>query len=115
MHSSEASSLKIDLEQDAKRCGNCGFCETYQVLIYQKDMIRLKRAAEQILAATTGGPVLKSEHVLNLLCIAERFNRKKVYCHKEKAWTHLLDTACSLWRPREVEKQVTTSTPGQSS
>jgi hypothetical protein len=100
MRRSKGFPSRIDLKEDAKRCGDCGFCARYEVLISASDMARLKEASAQVLAAEPTGPILRSESVIDLLCFAKHLLYETVYCVKEKVWTRVLEPSCSFWRPR---------------
>jgi hypothetical protein len=70
-------------------------------MIYSKDAEMLKDAAKQILSAKPD-ILIKTEYVLPIISFLHTLMNEKVYCHKEKAWAHFLEPACSLWIPRPI-------------
>lgn len=103
MKPAETRLLKINLEKESKGCGTCKFCSRYEISLYGEDIATLQNAAKEILNAKPGGPLLRSEYVINVLTVFERLQREKVYCRQEHCWTHFLEPACALWQPRELE------------
>jgi len=114
MVSSGSHSVKIDLSESAKRCGNCEFCGRYEISLYSADMTRLQNAAKEILNAKPGGAFLRSEYVIDVLVVFERLHNEKVYCRQERCWVNLLEPACSLWQPRDIQTISDMSQPNSS-
>ena len=72
----------------------CGECAWIKWPIYSRKWAidRLHRAAD-----TGFIPLLKE---------ADTLRRRVCWCSRERCWVHLLDNACSLWKPAVIESKT---------
>lgn len=104
MKPAEGRFPKINLEKEAKRCGNCRFCGRNGIYIIAEDMEKLKTFCKEILSAKSLDPLVKPEPVINVLALCERLGKEKMYCQREHTWTHLLEPSCSFWQQRNLKQ-----------
>ena len=89
------------LSEIAKKCGNCVFCSRAEIFLPYADLNRLQNVARDVMSAKPGSVLLHSEGVIDVLTLLEHFQNEKVYCRRERCWTHFLDVACCFWQPRK--------------
>jgi len=94
-------SVTLDLEREARRCGNCRFCERIELFYENADLERLRIAAQHILETNPEKPMVKSDDIITLLAVHGKLALKKIYCYKEWAWVNLLELACAFWKPQD--------------
>jgi len=96
---------KVDIP---KKCGNCLFCSRCEIYLPGAGFSGLQNVARDILNAKPGPALLKSEKIIDMLVVLEKLQSEKVYCHRERCWTHFMDIACSFWQPRKNGNVPTT-------
>ena len=76
------SNIRMGNDEDIKICGSChwvkGPREWDLKFVYQSIQ----------------------EGFLKLIHMVDCFRKQKYWCAREKCWTHLLDSGCSLWEPK---------------
>ncbi len=91
--------LKIDLEKDSKRCGTCQHTGTWEACISGSDAARLDRGAKIILGRKLD-QFIPFEDFVGMIIVFQRLYEERILCRQKQGWVHLLDCACTLWRPR---------------
>ncbi|MBT0160891.1 hypothetical protein G4O51_13005, partial [Candidatus Bathyarchaeota archaeon A05DMB-2] len=88
--------IKLDLEKETRRCGNCRYGTRIRLRFDEADLQRLKTAAQHILETSQ----IANDDAVTIVAIHEKLADKKIYCGKERAWVDLLELACAFWLPQ---------------
>jgi len=94
-----ASKLLLD---PSKVCGTCTHIRPCLGLIDTLEFrAKLKRAVQLLEAEKdTMENISIDNNLFEVLAQLNWMQKRKLYCKKEKSWTHLFDTACYAWQPK---------------